>query len=57
LKIESIKVFDAYGKLVYQSLPQNNKVIINMDGLAKGIYFVQIKDEKKNALNRKLIVQ
>jgi len=30
---------------------------IDMSGVSKGIYFLQIMDEKKNVINKKLVVQ
>ena len=32
-------------------------VTIDMSDVAKGIYFVEIMDEKKNVVNRKIVVQ
>ncbi len=56
-KIQSIKVFNVIGEVVYKSEPNNNQSTINSNQFAKGIYFVQITDENKNVVNRKILVQ
>jgi Secretion system C-terminal sorting domain len=55
-KIQSIKVFDVLGKIVFKSEPLNNQSTINSSQFAKGIYFVQITDENKNVVNRKIVI-
>jgi hypothetical protein len=54
-----IKVCDVTGRMVNDKcLMVNGKsVTLDMNGYAKGIYFVRIEDEKKNVVNRKIVVQ
>ncbi len=54
-KIESIKVQNALGKVVYLSASPISS--INLNGLAKGIYFLHLKTENKQLLNKKVIIQ
>ena len=58
-QIQSIKVMDISGQSVYQSEIPNPKSEISLDmtGYSKGIYFLQVMDEKKNVVNKKIIIQ
>jgi len=53
----TIRITTALGETVYQSMVSNEKSTIDLSCVAKGIYFVQITDEKKNAVNKKIVVQ
>ena len=70
-KIQSIKIMNVLGECVLvlpPSLQGGDKqlvavwasngesgVVLDMSNVAKGIYFVQITDENKNVVNRKII--
>ena len=56
-KIQTIKVFNVLGEEIISVLPNNNQSTINSSQFAKGIYFVQITDDNKNVVNRKVVVQ
>ena len=57
-KIRSIKVINVIGEVVSTSSPTgNSKTTIDLSGVAKGIYFVQITDENKTVVNKKIVVQ
>ncbi len=56
-RIQSIKVFNVIGEIVFHSEPNNIQSMINSSQFSKGIYFVQITDENKNVVNRKVLVQ
>lgn len=46
LAVESVEVFDVYGKLL-KTLPVTDNIItINVSGLASGMYFVRVNTEK-----------
>jgi hypothetical protein len=53
----TIKVMDVLGQTIQQYTINNRQSTIDMSGYAKGIYFVQITDEKKTIVNRKIVVQ
>ena len=55
LAIKEIKIFNPIGECVYQSEIKNPKSEINISQLTSGIYFIQITDENKNIINRKII--
>ena len=52
-----IKITDVLGKTIQQLTTNNQQLTLDMTDYAKGIYFVQIMDEKKNVVNRKIVVQ
>jgi len=58
-KIKEVKVFDVVGSLVHSFISSlgNSQCTIGIKGVSKGIYFVQIMDEKGNAVNRKVVVE
>ncbi len=51
-KLASIKVFNMLGEIVYNT----SSSVIRL-GVAPGIYFVQLIDENKNTVNRKIIIE
>jgi hypothetical protein len=55
--IKEIKIVDLPGKTVYQSKVNNKQSIIDINDLTPGIYFIQIVDEQKNVVNKKIVVQ
>lgn len=55
--ITKVKVVNSIGDIIYQSQIAGRQATINLTGIAKGIYFVQVMDENKNVVNKKLIVQ
>ena len=55
-KIKEIKVVDVLGEMVFQSEPLNNQSTINSSQFSKGIYFVEITDEKGIVANRKVVI-
>ncbi len=57
IDIKNIKVMNVIGECVFQSTVNNPKSVIDLSGFEKGIYFVQIIDEKNNVMNKKIVVQ
>ena len=48
--------YDITGRVILQSLINNDKEVINIEGLAKGVYFVEITDkETKEKVTKKLL--
>ncbi len=56
-KVQNIKVLNILGEEVLQSTINNQQTIIDLSGYRKGLYFVQITDENKNMVNRKIVVE
>jgi hypothetical protein len=58
-KNTTIKVMDITGRMVNDKwlMVNGRSATLDMSDVAKGIYFVQITDEKKNVVNRKIVVQ
>ena len=58
-KIQSIKVINVMGEEVITNYESGitNAVSIDVSVIAKGIYFVQITDEKKTVINKKIVIQ
>jgi Secretion system C-terminal sorting domain len=56
-KNTKLKVLNVLGETIQQLTTNNQQLILDMSGFAKGIYFVRIEDEKKNVVNRKIVVQ
>ena len=54
-KNTSIKVMNTLGECIQQLTTSNKQLTIDMSGLAKGVYFVQITDANKNVVNKKVI--
>ncbi len=52
-----IKTVNLLGETIQQQTTSNKQLTIDMSNYAKGIYFVQITDENKNLVNRKIVVQ
>ena len=46
LKIQSVKMYDVLGQVIYHTSVENKQCTIDMSTFAKGIYFVQILTEK-----------
>ncbi len=53
----TIKIIDLLGECIQQLTTNNKQLTLDMTGYAKGIYFVQVTDEKKNTINKKIIIQ
>ena len=56
-RIQTLKVMNIIGEEILETKINDKQATIDMSGVAKGIYFVQITDEKKNEVNRKVIVE
>jgi hypothetical protein len=54
-KIESVKIYNIIGELLFTETPNNIQSTININQFSKGIYFVEIKTEKR--IVRKKIVK
>jgi len=54
-KIESIKVYNIIGELLFTETPNNTQSTINISQFSKGIYFAEIKTEK--GIVRKKVVK
>ncbi len=52
-----INVTDVLGNTIQQLETTNQQVTLDMSGVAKGIYFVRMADEKGNTMNKKIILQ
>lgn len=54
-----ITVTDVTGRIVIgkRFMVNGKSAVLDMSDIAKGIYFVQITDENKNVVNRKVVVQ
>ena len=56
-KIQNIKVMNIIGEEILETKINEKQATIDMSGVAKGIYFVQITDANKNVVNRKIVVE
>ncbi len=56
-KNTTIKITDVLGNIVNSQKATGKSVVLDMSGFAKGIYFVQITDDNKNVVNRKIVLQ
>ncbi len=56
-KNTSIKLVNVLGECIQQLTTNNKQLKIDMSNVAKGIYFIEVMDEKKNVANKKIIVQ
>ncbi|MEI8204793.1 MAG: T9SS type A sorting domain-containing protein [Bacteroidota bacterium] len=56
-KIEGIKIFNMIGKEISFTAVNDIQSTISMNEFSRGIYFIQIIDENKNVLNKKIILQ
>ena len=54
-KNTSIKLMNTLGECIQQLTTSNQQLILDMSGLARGMYFVQITDANKNVVNKKVI--
>lgn len=52
-----IKVVNLLGEEIQESSMSGKQYILNLSDISKGIYFVQITDENKNVVNRKVLVE
>ena len=53
----TVNIIDALGRLVMTQKVTSKSVTLDMSGYSKGVYFVRIQDDKKNIINRKIVVQ
>ncbi len=53
----TIFITDILGQKIYQSEIKNNKAEIDLSRQPKGLYFMQITDENKSVVNKKIIIQ
>ncbi len=56
-QIKSLKITDVVGHVVFQSTIAGQQTTIELTGVAKGIYFLQLVNENKNEVMRKIIVE
>jgi len=56
-KNTTIKIMDAIGKEIKTINFTGKQLVIEKGEMSKGIYFLQITDEKKNIVNKKIIIQ
>ena len=52
-----IKVINVIGEVIAQSTINGKQYTLDMSSASKGIYFLQIIDEKKTVVNRKVVVE
>lgn len=53
-EITDVKIFNVHSKIVYQA--SNYEKVINLDGLAKGVYFIQFETSTQQ-ITKKIIIQ
>ena len=53
----TIKIMDVVGKEIKATNFTGKQFIIEKGDMSKGVYFVQIIDENKNAVNKKIVIQ
>ena len=51
-----VKIVNTFGEVIYQSVITNPKSDINLDNATPGIYFIQVKDEDRQYV-QKLVIQ
>ena len=56
-KIAAVVIYNIVGEKIYQSENNNSFAEIDLTRVQKGIYFVQITDENKSTINKKIIIQ
>ncbi len=56
-KKTTIKILDVLGKEIRSETFSGKQFMIEKENMNSGIYFVQITDEKKNIVNRKIVVE
>ena len=56
-KNTTIKIVNVLGCEILRFALNDKSTTIDLSDVAKGIYFVRIEDEKKNVVNRKIVVQ
>jgi alpha-tubulin suppressor-like RCC1 family protein len=56
-KMENVSIFNFLGENIYSAQTHSDKIEINLSKEAKGIYFLQILDETKKVLNKKIVIQ
>ena len=44
-------------QIIYQSQITSPEVLVNLNHVSKGIYFVKLTDDNKNVLSGKIIIQ
>ena len=52
-----LKITDMLGNTILQTIINGKQSTIDLSGAAKGIYFAEIIDANKNAVNKKIVVQ
>ncbi len=56
-KNTQLKITDILGNTIQQTIINGKQSTIDLSGAAKGIYFAEIIDANKNAVNKKIVVQ
>ena len=56
-KIQNLKILNMLGEVIYQTSITNQISTIDLSEYTKGIYFVQLIDNMKNVVNRKIVVK
>ena len=56
-KNTAIKITDMQGKEIKSSICSGNEYMLEKGEMKSGIYFLQITDEKKNVVNKKVVVE
>jgi hypothetical protein len=52
-----LEIFNVFGELIYKTNTARPRTIIDLSKQPKGIYFVRTTDNKKNVLNKKVLIQ
>jgi hypothetical protein len=56
LNFLQVTVFDVLGKVIYQNLNSNQKLLVNTANWSKGLYFVQCSNQQQ-VITKKIIVE
>ena len=56
-KLSNILIYNLVGEKIYQAEINNAQIEIDLSKQPTGVYFMQITDENKNVVNRKIIIQ
>ena len=55
--LHQVSIFNATGKLVFKSIENSSTVIVDLQHLGKGIYFVEAQDMEMTPYHQKIIIQ
>jgi hypothetical protein len=53
----SFNIYDNNGKVVYQNSSSNSINEVNLDGLTKGVYYIQTINAKGESLAKRIVIE